>query len=313
MLRLFILLLCAIFGLSLPAATKPAWAGQKEYIVCPLNCEDIVVISPEQKLVDNEDVRQLQELLTTAGYYTGPINGTYDKLTTDAVRYFQKAHNLKPDAVVGPKTWYTLATAAEPVKANNDPLPPPQGPVEIVIDVRNRTLTIMNNGYPYKQYPCAVGKKDTPSPVGNWKIIRKAAHWGTGFGTRWLGLSVTWGLYGIHGTNKPGSIGSYASHGCIRMFNKHVEEVYPLVKVGTPVYIIGNPLGPYPRPVLCRGDRKSAVLEIQRLMIKHGYYDGPIDGIFGGGMRQAVIEFRKAHGLPHDDRFDAKCYELLGL
>lgn len=43
--------------------------------------------------------------------------------------------------------------------------------------------------------------------------------------------------YGIHGTDKPGSIGSAASHGCIRMRNEDISQLVQLVDVGTPVYI----------------------------------------------------------------------------
>ncbi len=43
---------------------------------------------------------------------------------------------------------------------------------------------------------------------------------------RWIGLNVPWGVSGIHGTNMPGTIGSEASHGCIRMLDKDVEEHY---------------------------------------------------------------------------------------
>jgi len=41
----------------------------------------------------------------------------------------------------------------------------------------------------------------------------------------------------IQCTNKPWLIGTLVSNGCIRMHNKNVEELFPLVKVGTPVYI----------------------------------------------------------------------------
>jgi len=201
--------------------------------------------------------------------------------------------------------------AFEPVAAEK--IPPPTGEVAIVIDVRNHTLTIMSDGRPYRQFPCAVGKNETPSPTGNWKIKRKAAHWGTGFGTRWMGLSVPWGIYGIHGTNKPGSIGSQASHGCFRMFNRHVETIYPWVKVGTPVHVIGNPLGPNPRPELVLNSREPAVVEIQRSLSRLGYYEGPIDGIFGPAMEKAVIQFRKDHGLRYDNRVLDDFYEALGL
>lgn len=55
----------------------------------------------------------------------------------------------------------------------------------------------------------------------------------------WLGLSAAG--YGIHGTNRPDSIGRAASHGCIRMRNADVEELFELVKLGvTVVDFCGN-------------------------------------------------------------------------
>ena len=49
------------------------------------------------------------------------------------------------------------------------------------------------------------------------------------------------GIYdgaGIHGTDAVNSIGTNASHGCVRMRIPDVEELYYQVKVGTPVYIV---------------------------------------------------------------------------
>jgi Uncharacterized protein conserved in bacteria len=43
--------------------------------------------------------------------------------------------------------------------------------------------------------------------------------------------------YGIHGTDQPESIGQSVSHGCVRMRNEDIERLYPMVAVGTPVYI----------------------------------------------------------------------------
>ena len=43
--------------------------------------------------------------------------------------------------------------------------------------------------------------------------------------------------YGIHGTDHPETIGQSVSHGCVRMRNEDVERLYPMVAVGTPVYI----------------------------------------------------------------------------
>ncbi|MEP6857661.1 MAG: L,D-transpeptidase [Gemmatimonadales bacterium] len=59
---------------------------------------------------------------------------------------------------------------------------------------------------------------------------------------RYLGVMGTRRLelgdgYGIHGTDHPESIGQSVSHGCVRMRNEDIEKLYPLVPVGTPVYI----------------------------------------------------------------------------
>ena len=50
-------------------------------------------------------------------------------------------------------------------------------------------------------------------------------------------LTLRGGDYAIHGTNRPGSIGSFVSHGCIRMHNRDIVALYRLVQVGTPVIV----------------------------------------------------------------------------
>src|SRR5699024_8212874 len=43
------------------------------------------------------------------------------------------------------------------------------------------------------QYPVAAGKDETPTPIGQFHIIKKQKDWGSGFGTRWMELDVPWG------------------------------------------------------------------------------------------------------------------------
>jgi len=50
-------------------------------------------------------------------------------------------------------------------------------------------------------------------------------------------LTLSGGEYAIHGTNTPGSIGGFVSHGCIRMHNAHVLDLYARVSVGTQVVV----------------------------------------------------------------------------
>lgn len=189
------------------------------------------------------------------------------------------------------------------------------GKRDIVIDSTKRTLTLFIDGKQYSQYPVAVGKYDTPTPIGNFQIIKKSTDWGGGFGSRWLGLNVPWGIYGIHGTNKPHAISSYASHGCIRMHNESVKKLYPLVTLNTRVIIIGNPFSyqETDHRVLRRDFRGADVFEVQRKLKRLGYYKGPLDGIWGWGMEESVINFRKAAGLPRDNAVGRTTYQILGL
>jgi lipoprotein-anchoring transpeptidase ErfK/SrfK len=119
----------------------------------------------------------------------------------------------------------------------------------IVINVPAMTLDLYENGEKVKSYRTAVGRPKTPSPVGNFRIGTKVVDptWygpdqvvepgpQNPVGTRWIGLSKRG--YGIHGTNAPKSIGRAASHGCIRMRNADVEDLFRRVAIGDEVEII---------------------------------------------------------------------------
>ena len=50
-------------------------------------------------------------------------------------------------------------------------------------------------------------------------------------------LVLSGGDYAIHGTNNPRSVGGFVSHGCIRMYNADITDLYARVGVGTPVIV----------------------------------------------------------------------------
>ena len=121
----------------------------------------------------------------------------------------------------------------------------------IVVSLEDRKLALVEDGQVKKVYTVAVGKPTTPSPTGTFSIARRVKNPtyshegktvlpgpGNPVGTRWMGLSVKG--YGIHGTNEPKSIGKAASHGCIRMARKDLEEMYELVNVGDTVELVGQ-------------------------------------------------------------------------
>jgi lipoprotein-anchoring transpeptidase ErfK/SrfK len=51
-------------------------------------------------------------------------------------------------------------------------------------------------------------------------------------------LGLNRGNYAIHGTNDPASIGGFVSHGCIRMHNEDVLDLYRRVPLGSEVYVL---------------------------------------------------------------------------
>lgn len=125
--------------------------------------------------------------------------------------------------------------------------------VRIVASLTEHKLVLLDGDKVVKIYETAVGKPSTPSPTGEFAVVsmvanpRYKAHGQdvapgpqNPVGTRWIGLSRKG--YGIHGTNAPKSIGRDASHGCIRMRNKDVEELYQLVAVGVPVELRNGPI-----------------------------------------------------------------------
>lgn len=184
----------------------------------------------------------------------------------------------------------------------------------ILIETQQKKLYLLRDGKPVKAYACAVGKLETPSPLGSFRIVEKS-HWGEGFGGYWLGLDCPWGQYGIHGTLSPASIGSSASHGCFRMFNSDVQELYGFVAVGTPVLVTGGIYGAFGsgfRP-LSPGMYGQDVLAVQKRLRALGYYAADCNGRYGSALKSAVHSFQKGNGLPVSDTIDERMFTALGF
>jgi lipoprotein-anchoring transpeptidase ErfK/SrfK len=130
-------------------------------------------------------------------------------------------------------------------------------PVVLTVDRGGFKISLFKRLERVQTYPIAVGQAGLETPAGLYKIQNKAVDpawhvpnsaWaGSLAGTvipggapnnpikaRWLGVADG---VGVHGTDAVGSIGSNASHGCIRMLIADVEKLYDEVPVGTPIYI----------------------------------------------------------------------------
>ena len=185
----------------------------------------------------------------------------------------------------------------------------------ILIEIDLKRLTLYEGETVIKRYAIATGAWETPSPIGVYTVVGRFKTEMSGFGTRFLKINVPYGLYGIHGTNKPGSIGSNASHGCFRLSVKDAEELYDLVPNGTKVYIEGGAYGMLGDGLrtLKSGDRNSHVLEVQNRLKQLGFYQGAVDGIYGAAMTEAVLSARKAYHLTAEDKVDGALYRCLGI
>jgi lipoprotein-anchoring transpeptidase ErfK/SrfK len=128
----------------------------------------------------------------------------------------------------------------------------------IIIRTRSNMLYLYDGFDLQKTYSVATGQRAYPTPHGHWAIVNKRVNptwvnpaldtWGAGspayippgpdnpLGTRALDLNAS-GIR-IHGTYDDGSIGTHASHGCIRMHIPESEQLFELVEVGTPVIIV---------------------------------------------------------------------------
>lgn len=120
----------------------------------------------------------------------------------------------------------------------------------LTVNLPSRTIEFFSGDNLLKEYPIAIGKSATPTPLGSYSIICKEINpaWyppdkpgkvvpsgpSNPLGFRWMGF---WNNYGIHGTNAPWSIGNAVSNGCIRMYEEDVEELFDKVNYGTRVRV----------------------------------------------------------------------------
>lgn len=123
----------------------------------------------------------------------------------------------------------------------------------LLVDLSDRTVTLFRRGKAIAEYPIAVGQEGWETPTGTFTVEDKHPdpeweHPITGevvpagvenpLGSRWIGF-WTDGVnqIGFHGTNQAELIGLAVSHGCIRMTNDDIEQMYEQVEVGTIVVV----------------------------------------------------------------------------
>jgi lipoprotein-anchoring transpeptidase ErfK/SrfK len=124
----------------------------------------------------------------------------------------------------------------------------------LVLQLKERKVYVYKGSQIVATYPVAIGKKGRETPTGEWQVMETIVNPGwTNFntgkmmlpgknnplGSRWIGFWTDGkDTIGFHGTNSPNSIGKAVSNGCVRMYDKDVQALYPLIKVGTIVRVV---------------------------------------------------------------------------
>ncbi|MBE9011526.1 L,D-transpeptidase [Pseudanabaenaceae cyanobacterium LEGE 13415] len=127
-------------------------------------------------------------------------------------------------------------------------------PVRLEVRLRQRRVYVFQGDRIKKTYPIAIGKPGWETPVGTFKVtqMQRTPAWIHPFTGEVVPptdpeipiteaaivfTTTKGGVIGFHGTPNRESIGTAASHGCVRMYNEHIRELYPLVALGTPVIV----------------------------------------------------------------------------
>ncbi|NEP44959.1 MAG: L,D-transpeptidase [Okeania sp. SIO2H7] len=125
--------------------------------------------------------------------------------------------------------------------------------IRLVIRLSDRLVYVYKNNELETTYPIAVGREGWETPTGNYRVIQtiKNPSWQHPFtgeiippgptnplGARWIGFWTDGTNYiGFHGTPEIETVGTAASHGCVRMYDKDAIALFEKVEIGTPVIV----------------------------------------------------------------------------
>lgn len=146
-----------------------------------------------------------------------------------------------------------IESRLQPTLPPIQPILPEVHTVHLVLKLQERRLYVYDGERVKASYPVAVGRTGWETPKGQFQVLEMVRQpgWTNPFtqevlppgpenplGERWIAFWTDGTNYvGFHGTPNRETVGQFASHGCVRMFNEHVRALYEIVQVGTPVVV----------------------------------------------------------------------------
>ncbi|MBD2109663.1 L,D-transpeptidase [Nodosilinea sp. FACHB-13] len=126
-------------------------------------------------------------------------------------------------------------------------------PVHLRLSLSDRRVYVHRGNAVEASFPVAIGKPGWETPTGEFEVFSQISQpgWTNPFtdevmppgsenplGDRWIGFwSDGNNVIGFHGTPNRDSVGQAASHGCVRMYNEDIRQLFDMVKLGTPVIV----------------------------------------------------------------------------
>jgi hypothetical protein len=225
----------------LEATDRAGWVTRHEWNLL-VDTTETFGLRPMREGAVGHDVEVLQRKLVARKLLPADaVTKTYDERTVAAIKQLESKKHLTPDGVCGSDCVVLLSP-------------------RIYIDLSHFRLQLIDQGRIVKTYGIACGMPGHDTPTGHFHVVNlvkdptwyppKFAAWAKDakivppgpnnpLGTRWIGLDSA--AVGIHGTPMAWSIGSRASHGCIRMRISDVEDLFNRVNAGVPVEISEHP------------------------------------------------------------------------
>ncbi len=164
---------------------------------------------------------------------SGDLLGKISKRLQVSPEFIVKLNDLKSAKSIRPRQMLKLVN----------------GPFDVLVELSEFELTVLHFGAFVCRYTVGIGREESPTPVGLYKVNTKLidpVYFGAGappvpakarenpLGSRWIDIGLG---YGIHGTYEPETIGQRSSRGCVRLTNEDVEELYDMLTEGSRVLI----------------------------------------------------------------------------
>ncbi len=240
-----------------PASALPEQAATPALPVAPPPLGAAALLGPEPLSIGGDPMPPAQSPLPMAPAVLEGPSGPSPAAAAPGVR-----------ATVAPPA----SPSAPPVTAPSPAATGPATPLDraLILDRQRRLLSLLENGRLVRRFPVAVGMPGWETPVGRFQVLNKTenpvwehpekgTHTPAGpanpLGSRWIGFHQDclgrrgWDgehmldvkgcvVAGFHGTPHRWTVGQALSHGCVRLYEEHVRQVFDFVSIGTPVTVL---------------------------------------------------------------------------